>query len=117
MAEKDNPASAATKIGEQVSAQFANAANLYGGAFSGAFKALQEYQVKLLHLVQENTAANIQLSQKLLQPRTPSDFVEFLSTQLRERATAVADQAKELAELGQEAAKKAAESFTHPSKS
>jgi len=53
----------------------------------------------------------------VLQPRSPSDFVEFLSTHLRERATAIADQTKELAALGQEAAKKAAESLTPPPKS
>ena len=116
MADNENPAAAAAKIGEQVASQFANAASLYGGAFSGSFKAMQEYQAKLLHFVQENTTANVQLTQKLLQPRSPSDFVEFMSAQLRERATAIADQAKELAALGQEAAKKAAESFTHPSK-
>ena len=85
---------------------------LYGGAFSGSFKALQEYQTKLLHLVQENATANMQFAQKMMQPRSPSDFVEFLSTHLRERANAITDQAKELAALGQEAAKKAAELFT-----
>ena len=88
--------------------------SVYGGAFAGSFKALQEYQSKLLHLVQENTTANMQFAQKLMQPRWPSDFVEFLSTHLRERATAITDQAKELAAIGQEAAKKAAESLTPP---
>ena len=114
MADNENPASAAQKMGESVAAQLANAASVYGGAFAGSFKALQDYQAKLLHFVQENTAANVQLTQKFLQPRTPSDFVEFLSTHMRERATAIADQAKELAALGQEAAKKAADSFTTP---
>ncbi len=109
MADNDNPAA---KLGEQVATQFANAASVYGGAFAGSFKALQDYQAKLLHLVQENATANMQFAQKMMQPRSPSDFVELLSTHLRERATAVADQAKELASIGQEAAKKAAESLT-----
>jgi hypothetical protein len=114
MADNENPAASASKMGEAVAAQLANAANIYGGAFSGSFKALQDYQSKLMHLVQENATANMQFVQKLMQPRSPSDFVEFLSTHMRERATAIADQAKELAALGQEAAKKAAESFTPP---
>jgi len=114
MTDKDTPASTATKLGETIASQFANAAGIYGGAFAGTFKALQEYQAKLLHFVQENAAANIQLTQKMLQPRSPSEFVEFMSTHLRERATAIGEQAKELAVLGQEAAKKAAESFTQP---
>ena len=116
MPDKENPAAAATKMGEAMASQIASAANMYGGAFAGSIKALQEYQAKLLHFVQENTAANLQLTQKVLQPRSPSDFVEFLSTHMRERATAIADQAKELAALGQEAAKKAAESLTTPPK-
>jgi len=37
-----------------------------------------------------------------------------MSTHLRERATAITDQAKELAALGQDVAKKAAEAFTTP---
>jgi hypothetical protein len=114
MADNENPAQAAAKIGEAVASQFANAANIYGGVFAGSIKALQEYQAKLLHFVQENTAANLQLTQKVLQPRSPSEFVEFLSTHLRERAVAIADQTKELAALGQEAAKKTAESLTPP---
>jgi hypothetical protein len=117
MADNENPAASAAKIGETVAAQLASAAGAYGGAFAGTFKALQEYQAKLLHFVQENTAANIQLTQKMMQPRTPSDFVEFMSAHMRERATAIADQAKELAALGQEAAKKAAESFVPPKSS
>ncbi len=112
MADKENPASTAAKMAEQMSSQFANAANLYGSAFAGPFKALQEYQTKLMHLVQENATANMQFAQKMMQPRSPSEFVEFLSTHMRERANAITDQAKELAALGQEAAKKAAESFT-----
>ena len=79
-----------------------------------SFKALQDYQAKLLHLVQENATANMHFAQQMMQPRSPSDFVEFMSTHLRERATAITDQAKELATLGQEAAKKAAEAFTAP---
>jgi len=114
MADNENPASAAAKMGETMAAQFANAAGVYGGAFAGSFKALQDYQTKLMHLVQENATANMQFAQKMMQPRSPSEFVEFMSAHLRERAAAITDQAKDLAALGQEAAKKAAEAFTPP---
>jgi hypothetical protein len=117
MADNENPATAASKIGETMANQLANAASMYGGAFAGSFKAMQDYQAKLLHFVQENMEANVQLTQKILQPRSPTEFMEFLTTHLRERATAIADQTKELAALGQDAAKKAADSFTHPTKS
>jgi len=112
--DNDNPAAAAAKIGDSVAAQFANAANLYGGAFSGPFKAVQDYQAKLLQTFQANADANMQLAQKLMSIRSPSDFIETVSTHMRERAAAIAEQAKELSTLGQEAAKKAVESLTQP---
>jgi len=37
-----------------VAAQFDNAANLYGGDFAGSFKAVQDYQGRLLQFFQAN---------------------------------------------------------------
>jgi len=112
--ERDNPAAAAAKIGENVAAQLANAANIYGGAFAGSLKAVQDYQTKLLQFFQSNAEANMNLAQKLMQVRSPSDYIETVSSHMRERAAAIGDQAKELAALGQEAARKAMDSFSQP---
>ena len=109
--ETDNPAAAAAKLGENVAAQLASAANVYGGAFAGSFKAVQDYQTKLLHFFQTNAESNVQLAQKLMTIRSPSDFIETVSSHMRERAAAIGDQAKELAALGQEAAKTAMDSL------
>ena len=114
MAENENPAGAAAKMGENVAAQLQNAANLYGGAFANSFKAVQDYQTKLLHFFQANAEANMQLAQKLMATRSPSDFVETVSSHMRERAAAIGDQAKELASLGQEATKKAMDTLQRP---
>ena len=84
-------------------------AALYGGAFSGSFKAVQDYQAKLLQNFQANAEANMQLAQKLMSIRSPSEFIETVSSHMRERAAAIGEQAKELSTLGQEAAKKAVE--------
>jgi len=112
--ETDNPAAAAAKLGENVAAQLSNAANVYGGAFAGSFKAVQDYQSKLLHFFQTNAEANVQLAQKLMTIRSPADFIETVSSHMRERAVAIGDQAKELAALGQEAAKNAMDSLGQP---
>ncbi len=112
--ESDNPAAAAAKIGESVAAQLASAANVYGGAFAGSLKAVQDYQTKLLQFFQTNAEANIALAQKLMTTRSPSDYIETVSSHMRERAAAISDQAKELATLGQEAAKKAMDSLSQP---
>ena len=97
--ESDNPAAAAAKLGENMAAQLANAANVYGGAYAGSFKAVQDYQAKLLQFFQTNAEANVQLAQKLMTIRSPSDFIETVSSHMRERAAAIGDQAKELAAL------------------
>ena len=115
--ESDNPAAAAAKLGENMAAQLANAANVYGGAYAGSFKAVQDYQAKLLQFFQTNAEANMQLAQKLMTIRSPSDFIETVSSHMRERAAAISDQAKELAALGQETAKKAMDSLAQPKSS
>ncbi len=114
MAEKENPAAAAAKIGENMAAHLASAANVYGGAFAGSLKAVQDYQAKLLQFFQTNAEANMQLAQKLMTTRSPSDYIETVSSHMRERAAAIGDQAKELAALGQEATKKAMDSLAQP---
>ncbi len=115
--ESDNPAASAAKLGENMAAQLANAANVYGGAYAGSFKAVQDYQAKLLHFFQTNAEANMQLAQKLMTMKSPSDFIETVSSHMRERAAAISDQAKELAALGQETAKKAMDSLVQPGSS
>ena len=116
-AEKDaqkQAASMASKATEQMTSQMANAANLYGGAAGAAFKAVQDYQAKLMQFFQANAEANMQFGQKLMQSRTPSDLIETMSAHMRERADLISEQAKELAALGQEASRKAVESITKP---
>ena len=73
---------------------------------------MQDYQAKLLHFFQTNAEANMQLAQKLMTMKSPSDFIETVSSHMRERAAAISEQGKELAALGQETAKKAMNSLT-----
>ncbi len=115
---RDNPAAdaaaAAAKMGEDMTSQFANAANLYGGAFGASFKAVQDYQTRLMQFFQANAEANVRFTQKLMEARSPSDFVQFVSSHMRDRAVAMGEQAKELASLSQEASQTAMESLTQP---
>ncbi len=117
MAKSDNPAEAVVQMGEDAATRLQSAANAYSGAFGASFKAAQDYQTKLMQVFQANAEANMQLAQKLMQTRTPSDFVEAVSSHMRERASALGEQAKELATLAQEASRKAIESIATPPKS
>ncbi|HTR13157.1 MAG TPA: phasin family protein [Roseiarcus sp.] len=113
MVPENNPVAEAAKTASKPAEEMmANAANAFGGAMGATFKAVQDYQAKLMHFFQQNAEANMQLSQKLMQTRSPSDFVEAMSGHLRERASLISEQAKELASLGQEASRKAMESMT-----
>jgi hypothetical protein len=121
---------AATKAGEKVTkeavAQAENAAKAASGAFEesgraasgmieASVKGVQDYQTKVVQIFQANAQANLELAQKLIQVRSPTDFIETMSTHMRERANLVTEQAKELAALGQEATRSAVDAFVHPS--
>jgi len=106
-------ASAASRFATDAASQFAN---LYGGAFSASFKAAQDYQTKLMHFVQANAEANVRFTQRLMETRSPSDFVELVTSHMRDRAVAMGEQARELASLGQEASRAAMESLTQAAK-
>jgi hypothetical protein len=99
-------------MGEEMTSQFANVANPYGGALGASYKAVQDYQTKLLHFFQANAEANVRFTQKLIETRSPSDFVQLLSSHMRDRAVAMGEQAKELASLSQEASRTAMDSLT-----
>ena len=122
---------AATKAGEKVAretaAQAENAFRAASGAFessgraaSGAFeasvKATQDYQAKLVQCFQVNAEANLQLAQKLTQSRSPADFVETMSSHMRERVGLMTEQAKELAALSQEATRSVVDALAHPNR-
>ena len=79
------------------------AAKAAGGAMDAAFKAMQDYNAKLIQVFQSNAEANIQLGQTLMQARSPTDVVETVSRSLRERTDLIVGQTKELAALRQEA--------------
>ena len=102
-------ASAASRMAADAASQFAN---LYGGALSASFKAAQDYQTKLMQFFQANAEANVRFTQRLMETKSPSDFVELVSSHMRDRAMAMGEQAKELAGLGQEASRAAMESLT-----
>ncbi len=130
--EQDTPAdesAAAMKAGEKVTKEAAAQAENAGKAASGALlsagraatgaleaplKAVQDYQAKLVQCFQANAEANLQLAQKLAQIRSPADFVETMTSHMRERVALMTAQAKELAALSQEATRSAVDALAHP---
>ena len=89
--------------------QVEGASKTYGAAMGATFKAMQDYNSKLVQVFQTNAEANLQLGQMLMQIRSPADFIETMSKSVRERTELIAGQTKELAALGQETARCAIE--------
>ena len=111
----ERAAAETTKAGEKFAAETAdrieNASKAYGAAMGAALKAVQDYNVKLVQVFQTNAEANLRLGQTLMQTRSPTDFVETVSKSVRERTELITEQTKELAALGQEAARCAIEAI------
>ena len=107
---------AAANVGERVATETADridkASKAYGAAMGATFKAVQDYNTKLIQVFQTNAEANLRLGQTLMQIRSPSDFIETMSKSVRERTDLVTEQAKELASLGQQAARCAIEAIS-----
>jgi hypothetical protein len=110
-----NTTEAAAKAGEKIAAETADriesASKAYSAAIGAAFKAAQDCNTKLVQAFQTNAEANLRLGQALMQTRSPADFVETMGKSVRERTDLVTEQAKELAALGQETARRAIEAI------
>lgn len=102
---------AADRIAAEAAERIENASKGYGAAMEAAFRAVQDYNTKLVQVFQTNAEANLQLGQTLMQTRSPTDFADTMSKSLRERTELIVGQAKELAALRQEATKRAMEAI------
>ena len=126
--ENETPAdvsAAATKAGERVtkeataqgenvskaSGAFEAASKAATGALEASLKGVQDYQAKLVQCFQANAEANLQLAEKLTQTHSPSEFIETMTSHMRERVALMTEQAKELAALSQEATQSAVDAL------
>ncbi|HZZ62859.1 MAG TPA: phasin family protein [Roseiarcus sp.] len=100
--------------GRTASGAFEASGRTASGVIEASVKGAQDYQTKLVQIFQANAQANLQLAQKLIQIRSPTDFIETMSAHMRERAALMTEQAKELASLGQEATRSAVDALVHP---
>lgn len=102
--------------GRAASGAFEASGRAATSAFEASVKATQDYQAKLVQCFQANAEANLQLAQKLTQSRSPADFVETMSSHMRERVGLMTEQAKELAALSQEATRSVVDALAHPNR-
>jgi phasin protein len=100
--------------GKAAAGAFEDAGRAATGALEASLKGAQDYQAKLVQCFQANAEANLQLAQKLTQTRSPTDFVETMTSHMRDRIGLMTEQAKELAAVSQAATRTAVDALAHP---
>ncbi len=84
------------------------AADLLENAFEATAKRATDYNRKLIEITRTNTRAAFDYVQELLGAKSPSEFIELSTAQMRKQFEIVSAQNKELCALAQEIATEAA---------
>jgi phasin len=94
---------------ETMRAAATDAADVMQNYYSTAFRAIQEYNSKVVEFAQANTKSYADFVQRLAGVKSPSEFFELSSNHARHQIQTIAEQATQLAELTQKTTLAAAE--------
>ena len=98
----------AKNTSEQMKAGAEHATDLMNNAFNG----FRDYNLKVLEIARTNSEAGFNFAQELMTVRSPSEMVERSAEYARKQFTALTEQTKELASLGQKVTQETAEPLT-----
>ena len=87
------------------------AADLLENTYEAAAKGATDYNRKLIEITRTNTRAAFEYAQALLGVKSPSEFIELSTAQMRKQFEIVSAQSKELCALAQEMATEAADTI------
>ena len=85
------------------------AADLLQNTYATVIKGANDYNLKLFEIARINTGATFDYAHKLLDVKSPSEFIELTTAQMRKQFDMFSAQNKELCALAQEVATEAAE--------
>jgi phasin len=85
------------------------AADLLQNTYATAIKGANDYNLKLFEIARANTGAAFDYAHELLDVKSPSEFIELTTAQMRKQFDMFSAQNKELCALAQEVATEAAE--------
>ena len=85
------------------------AADLLENTYATAAKGATDYNLKLIEIARTNTRAAFDYAHELLGVKSPSEFIELSTAQMRKQFDMASAQNKELCALAQEVATEAAE--------
>src|SRR5438309_7215133 len=78
------------------------AADLLENTYTTVAKGATDYNLKLIEIARTNTRAAFDYARELLGVKSPSEFIELSTAQMRKQFEAITAQTKELTELAQE---------------
>jgi len=87
------------------------AADLLEKAYAAAAKGVTDYNLKLIEIARTNTRAAFDYAHELLGVKSPSEFIELSTAQMRKQFEILSTQSKDLGALAQETATEAAEAI------
>jgi len=85
------------------------AADLFENTFASVAKGVTGYNLKLIDIARANTRAAFDYAHELLGVKSPSEFIELSTAQMRKQFEIAAAQNKDLRALAQQVATEAAE--------
>ena len=88
---------------EKMSAATTEATDLIKGSYSTAVKGAQDYNNKLLEFAQTNSDTAFEFAKRLLDVKSPSEFIELSTERARKQFETLTEQTKELTALAQKA--------------
>jgi phasin len=94
----------ATEALERIAAATSGAAESLRDCCTNAIKGMQDYHNRALAFAQTNANHSFELAQKLLRAKSPSEFFEVSAVHNRRQWEVIAEQAKQLGEIAQNAA-------------
>ena len=86
---------------EKMTAATSEATDVIKESYSTAVKGAQDYNNKLLEFAQTNTNTAFELAKRLLDVKSPSEFIELSTERTRQQFATLTEQTKELAALAQ----------------
>jgi hypothetical protein len=79
----------------------AESIDLIKGGYSAVVKGAQDYNNKLLEFAQTNTNIAFEFAQRLLDVKSPAEFIELSTERARKQFATLTEQTQELATLAQ----------------
>jgi phasin len=92
------------EVYEKVTAATEKATGLFKESYSTAVNGAQDYNNKLLEFAQTNANTAFEFAKRLLDAKSPSEFVELSTERARQQFETLTEQTKELAALAQKVA-------------